>query len=454
MAHKRKWFAWCPQPQTPIFGVLRQYSKPILSLVTGGVIIVALVMASGLAFSPSLSPIPFLHASPTPTMTPDPVASATPTPQSAIKPQTTGYPSVPQPSAPSPSPTPIPTWHTETVGKSEWILTYPSLALDSNGNPHISWGNIENCLMYASRNGTGWHIQTVDKSTFEDLGNASLIAVGRYSSLAIDSKGYPHISYSNYTRFGMNSYLSDLKYAWWNGTAWNIQKVDSGKAGECCSLVLDSNDRPHICYFQFGDSKGKLIYATQTGTNWTFETVDSVYDDNDGTYDTSIALDSAGRPHICYLPLRHSNLKYAVRTSTGWTTQVVEPNGVDNSRPSIALDSTDRPHISYACQNPRGPHGAMNCNIKYARWDGTGWNTQIIEADWASNSALVLDSKDNPLISFDADGEVYYAEWDGATWNVILMRSGAAGPMLALDSFGQLHMSYATGEGVKYAYSS
>jgi len=132
-----------------------------------------------------------------------------------------------------------PGWEFQTVDSSGYFVGYcTSLAFDGNGYPHISYGDHSTwdhvALKYASYNGTAWNIQTVDDSTDK---------VGDYTSLALDAAGYPHISYYDGTP------QRDLKYASYNGTAWNLQLVDSdGDVGTYTSLALDGNGYPHISY--------------------------------------------------------------------------------------------------------------------------------------------------------------------------------------------------------------
>src|SRR4030042_2880212 len=96
----------------------------------------------------------------------------------------------------------------------------------------------------ARADGGTWNIQTVD-----DIDVNS-------TSIALDSHGYPHISY---TTANLVSPFS-LHYARWTGTAWVKEMVDDVPA-IVTSLALDSKDLPHIGYTTFAIGDDSLHYA-------------------------------------------------------------------------------------------------------------------------------------------------------------------------------------------------
>jgi len=126
------------------------------------------------------------------------------------------------------------------------------------------------------------------------------------TSLALDSSDRPHISYY----YGWIGPDSILKYARWDGDAWQIETVDltGTRDGQiaCSSLALDDSDYPHIAYYDVNNTD--LKYARWGGDTWQIETVDSVGDV--GGY-ASLELDSSGDPHISYYDGSNGDLKYA-----------------------------------------------------------------------------------------------------------------------------------------------
>ncbi|MDD1703241.1 MAG: PKD domain-containing protein, partial [Methanoregula sp.] len=218
-------------------------------------------------------------------------------------------------------------WSKETIDHGGDTGGHTSLALDSLGNPGISYyDGIQKDLKYASWNGSAWEITVIDSA-----GN-----VGYYTSLSRDSHGYPGISY--YSATSMH-----LKYAAWNGSSWTISTVDpENKGGSYSSLALNSRDYPGISYFSTGQKS--LKYASWDGSAWNCEVVDSI--GSGGGY-TALRFDHNDNPCISYFDSTSADLKYAVKTGNFWTIVTVDSTGSAGTYSSLALDRNDLPHISY-----------------------------------------------------------------------------------------------------------
>ncbi len=324
-------------------------------------------------------------------------------------------------------------WQNITVDSHKQAGSWPSLAMDSNNQPHISYydesnGDLKYCYWTADR----WVEETIDYQ-----GN-----VGGFPSLALDRYDQPHISYHDYTHH-------DLKYAHKNGPFWSIETVDAtGHQGEYTSIALDSNDNPHISYFHtITDgfcSDGELKYASWTGDCWELEVVDSSHDTGKKT---SLVLDSNNNPHISYIS--SPGLKYATRAGSAWNIHMVDHNGLGYT--SIALDSSDNPHISYTDFD----FFFCTTDLLYAKWTGSAWTKEIIDAPGRVRfPSLRLDSNDNAHISYCdgtdwLDNDLKYVQWNGNSWNFQTLASsiGNAGNLvhltsLALNSADNPHIVY------------
>lgn len=320
-------------------------------------------------------------------------------------------------------------WRLEIVDPAV-NLTGASLALDGDNHPHISYYDwFYDDLKYAYWTGSGWQIETID--TDGD--------VGFFNCLALDSQGRPYISYRDRTN-------QDLKIARQTDTGWDIQTVDAmGDVGNYASLAVDSGDTAHIAYLD--ETNGDLKYARWTGSGWELFRVDPSYE---AGRDISLALDGLGYPHISYtVDIKETigspmNLKHAWWTGATWETETIDTDvgGVDQT--SLAMDDLGRPHLTYH-QNKTGSYG-----LKYASWNGTTWLIENLDPDAGTDSSLALDAAGEPHVAYTKrDGYInlYYTHKPGATWKteVVDRGAGAGDSSLDLDSQGYPHIAFFDG---------
>jgi hypothetical protein len=165
-------------------------------------------------------------------------------------------------------------------------------------------------------------------------------------------------------------------------------------------------------------------------------------------------IDSANNPHISYFEYDYCKLKYAYWNGYTWSTQTVdEPStgsGTVGNGSSIALDSSNRPQIAYRSTSPD--------QLKFARWNGTGWKIEIVDDLPVLDPSLVIDDYDVPFISYyDVDSaNLKYAVWTISLWykeTVDASLNVGRWSSIALDSIGVPHISYYDlyWEDLKYA---
>jgi len=127
-------------------------------------------------------------------------------------------------------------WDTQTLGEGGGGDS--SLALDEDSFGQISyygdWPDYP-FLNYASQDIDGWN--------FEQLADIGIAEWDSFTSLTLDRKGDPHISYY----VGIDYWRNILKYTHKQDGEWQIHTVDSHHGGNN-SIAFDVFDRLHISY--------------------------------------------------------------------------------------------------------------------------------------------------------------------------------------------------------------
>jgi len=171
-----------------------------------------------------------------------------------------------------------------------------SLALTADGWPHLSFYEAMNHrLVFAYKDGAGWHSEMVEA----DVG-----ASGGHASLALDASGNPHLSYFT----GLPNEIA-LRYAFKDGTGWHVETVAAGAGGASTSIALGADGVPRIAYqVATGASQGELRYATRETGGWVAGAVPT---GSNVLGAVSLDLDGDDLPHISFYDATTLDLKYA-----------------------------------------------------------------------------------------------------------------------------------------------
>jgi hypothetical protein len=344
-------------------------------------------------------------------------------------------------------------WRIETVDSSGPGRS-SSLKIDTHGNGHLAFtveDGNRNPLKYAI-----WDAGI--KKWFVmpvDQGVSTC-------SLALDSKQRPHIAYVD---FGTGS-GAKLRYAKWDGAAWKKQAIplNSDVIAYYASIALDAQDNPSISFYEYRGPKDteiriRMRVVTWTGEYWRVGTVDG--QEGSGKFN-AMAVDGKGNIHLGYANVSAgtSGMRYAYWNGKSWMLEVVEGTAQNNGETvgysvSIAIDGENNPHITYS--------NASNPMVKYAVRRNGRWQIQPIDRlgaiGYPDRNSIAVDDRGNPFITYydAARGTLKLAYKQGpARWAVEALESNAAGFASSIQLHnGTIWIAYGDdgGQGVKIATS-
>ena len=225
-------------------------------------------------------------------------------------------------------------WTFTKVDETSDVGQNPSLSLDPAGHPMISYYDASNgALKLATYDGSIWSVETVDHQSSP---------TGHFSSLSVTANGI-YIAY-DVADSGLKLAFSLIGSA----HSWSLEVVDSAAgAGQFSSLGLDSNGYPHIAYYDPSSPSLKVATASNTTAPFGFSTQTIDEGDDVGKY-CSLAVDSENHIHVSYYNATKGDLKYAFFDGSNWNNQIVDQSGDVGLWSDVVVETDSNiPHILY-----------------------------------------------------------------------------------------------------------
>lgn len=277
-----------------------------------------------------------------------------------------------------------------------------SLIIDDSNIVHFSYYRRDDSLdmtyhCYGYRDTTGWQIEHVDSAS-GSLGNYSRSI---NSSIALDTTGLPGIAY---TSWNVSDSLYYIKYAHYDGTAWDTSVVVRDTTWHhqypldwSPSLEFDNQNTPHIAFHRVRSDIHvdtlKIGHYDDTLNYWV---IAPIIDCCIATYPISLRLSSHDYP--CIAHGYGAGLAYTWWDGSAWYTDSgIASIGWIDTRICLALDSLDQPHILYKHWGTVFPRYCY----KDTFWHMCGpVEPDTLEAHVDAALNLILDNNDQPHISY------------------------------------------------------
>lgn len=297
-----------------------------------------------------------------------------------------------------------PGWKFETVDSPGFVGEVTSLVMDGNNNPHILYYDYYGSYWkYAYKINGIWYKEFIDKA----IGDKWYAYKTSANSLVLDKLGNPRVLYQS---------PNGLKYAYKKNGKWYTEIVDSD-GGKYTSIALDTEGNPHISYESLADPyNGQIVYRLRTSVGWSEKI--AVGGGLPNTCPTTIQVDKNNNAHIAYFGStstdgQHTGLCYASQglSSGAWRNEFIVLHNVlmpssENRNIYLALDSNGNPHITCGYLQSDG------WRFAYIYKEDSPWNpiwhidvlNDVAHSDagfFGLYNSLVLDSKGQPHICID-----------------------------------------------------
>jgi len=217
------------------------------------------------------------------------------------------------------------------------------------------------------------------------------------------------------------------------GIDWVIETVDTdGDAGYRGSLALDSRGIPHIIYME--PTGLELRYATKTGATWEIEVVHEGWDGRAG-------LDAIILPGD--IPAFATGGALYVRTGQIWEYEIMDAAGFWCSVVTLGPDGTVYAVSQGAHASQLGHGWLDAIERHDGTWSSPVWLMNTVFWPYDPNASIALDANENPHVSITTtNGDpLRYLHREGGVWSVDELGQGTWSS-IAVDSHGSPRIAF------------
>jgi hypothetical protein len=226
--------------------------------------------------------------------------------------------------------------------------------------------------------------------------------------LAVNSKGRPALAYGG----------SQLNFAWFDGTAWQVETIDPRPgAGKFAHLLFDANDQPHILYATGAWPNLSLDHMYRDLQGWRQQTIDPNFcfgQGLDALFDRQgdLTVVYGASPSCVYSSIYETHIRLARQTQNGWEISLLSSPG---SHPSLAIAPDGKLHVGYL-------DIAGNAMVVFLRHPDGTWqeqsSTQVGDFLYASDLLIDADLRPHFLTCPHAENSGGFACMLNHTWLV------------------------------------
>ena len=359
-------------------------------------------------------------------------------------------------------------WQFETLPFPAAQYDQVSLAIDSTGVLHAAYRVNLNSQRYALSFGVSWTEETISNAFGAGL-----------STLVLDHQGRPHLAIQSTTQ---------IAHAFRNSGVWRLEFFANMPSS---GVVSSADDAPVIAVgLQDNDpAKPLVLIAYRNSSNFSASLLQAVSKTSSGGISTpqtifsgfvaqlSLAIDPQGIAYLAFRPVTSSLMlarSVLADPAGSWQVQTVLQSGDISGPLSLALDSAGLPHLAFYESSgplyqqpdrlllahpimfepglslaeairwqfeavdipPVGQPGAPSLVLDrlgelvlllrhassglplLARRSGQGWQTNaILEGPLLRAASLKFDSFGAPQIASFAGGSLMYLVWNGSDWD-------------------------------------